>query len=126
MTLTEEQALAAASLVAGRYRTEYPQEVNVAGDTADLAARLRYDDDVALPERVGTRADVEAEIRRLAAAMGLDRVAADGALATALLEHMGLATASPFGVLGYGDAMDLARQAAMQAALAAPGNAAAC
>lgn len=126
MTLTEEQALAAASLVAGRYRSEYAESVNVADDVADLAARLRYGDDAALPERVGTRADVEAEVLRLATAMGLDRVAADGALATALLEHMGLATGSPFGVLGYSDAMDIARQAATEAALAASGNAGAC
>jgi len=119
MTLTDEQARAAALALMAQHPCEYERtKKQVNGDLHNLTMYM-INGLEALPERIGTRTDLAAEFKRLVRGMGVDPASGDAqaALADGLAQHKLLALSSPGGVISYADAMDEARGAAMTVAM---------
>ena len=126
MTLTREQARAAALALMAQHPCEYDRDPrDVAGDVDTVTSYVVRGRDV-LPERVGTRADLAAEFERIARGVGVDPASdeAQAALVRALGQHEVHAMSSMGGVISHDDAVDYARKAAMS--LMTPGNVSAC
>ncbi|MGW9821929.1 hypothetical protein ACUXK4_004518 [Methylorubrum extorquens] len=125
MTLTSEQARAAALALMAQHPCEYARtDEQVAGDVEVLASYIVSGDDV-LPERVGSSADLTAEFDRLVVGVGVDPSSdeARAALRQALDLHRMIALSSPGGVMSLADAIDMGREAALSVAMPADAKA---